>query len=216
MIFELVQPTIHRAVDPWDITARSQCSSTSSVSKDIIIKYYNLGYNECMICGRSKNVVNAHIWPKHTKGDHLLTMFGLTAESLNDPRNFLRLNKSLERAFDNKSVTIILESTKLVLFVLNPTLNEQLVSNTKFTFRDCHLWPLSFKNSNRPFLRILAAHCRNAFTDAYRLQMIDYETYQMGYRSSKAMMNTSPHGAKAKICDWFKRNDKLIQNEKQS
>ena len=122
-------------------------------------------------------------------------MFDLTTEGLNDPCSFLRLNKS---------VTISKKRTKLVLFVLNPTLSEKLVSNTKFTFGNWHLWPSSFKNSNRLFLRTLAAHCRNTFTYAYRLRMIDYESYQIGYRSSKAMINTSPGRAKAKIFDWFK------------
>jgi len=93
MLYELVQPIISRAVDPWDITARSQTSSDTSLSKYDIIKFYNLSENECMVCGRSAEVVNAHIWPKHTKGENLLSMFCLTTEDLNNPRNYLRLCK---------------------------------------------------------------------------------------------------------------------------
>jgi hypothetical protein len=58
----------------------------------------------------------------------------------------------------------------------------------------------------RPYLRILAAHCRNSFTDAFRLKRIDYETYKLGYNSSLTMIQASPDGSKAKGFDWFERN----------
>lgn len=216
MLYELVQPTIERAKDPWETITMSVSSSTSSVPKNIILNYYNLDINECMICGESKDVVNAHIWPRHTKGEHLLSMFGLTTECINDPRKFLRLTRSLERAFDNKAVTIIQKHTKFVLFVLDPNLRKQPVAGTDFNFHDCHQWPITFKNANRQFLRILAAHCKNSFAHAYRLQMIHYDTYQLGNRSSKIMVNMSLDGNnKAKIIQWFSRNEKLKEEEKQ-
>ena len=129
-----------------------------------------------MICGRCDDVVNAHIWPKHTRSENLLSMFGLSADNLDDPRNYLRLSKSLDVAFDNKAITVIEQNGKLILYVLHDSLKQKFVSNTKYTFNDCHLWPLKFGNSNRPFFRILAAHCRNSFIDAFRLKQIDSET----------------------------------------
>jgi hypothetical protein len=104
----------------------------------------------------------------------------------------------------------------MVLFVLDDVLKKQIVSNTKFTFKDCHLWLLKFGNLNRPFLRILAAHCRNSFIDAFRLKRIDYETYKFGYQSSITMLNASPDGPKAKVFEWFERNDKMAKNEEAS
>ena len=86
-----------------------------------------------MICGRYADVVNAHIWPKHTHGENLLSMFGLSNDSLDDPRNYLRLSKSLELAFDNKTITIIQQNQKLVLFVLNDTLKQRIISSTHLT-----------------------------------------------------------------------------------
>jgi len=213
MLYELVQPMICRAIDPWDITARSQGSSVSSLPKQVIINYYGLHEHQCMICGRCNDVVNAHIWPKHTHGENLLSMFGLATEHLNDARNYLRLAKSLELAFDNKTATVIEQDGQLVLFVLDDVLKKQPVSNTRFTFNDFHLWPLKFGNLNRPFLRILAAHCRNSFIDAFRLKRIDSETYKLGYNSSRRMLNASPDGAKAKIFEWFERNDKMVQDK---
>ncbi|CAF1683285.1 unnamed protein product [Rotaria magnacalcarata] len=214
MLYDLVQPTVGRAIDPWDITARSQGSSASSLPKQIIINYYGIHENECMICGRCSDVVNAHIWPKHTRGEYLLSMFDLAAENLNDPRNYLRLSKSLELAFDNKTITVIYQHGKLVLFVLDDALKKQIVSNTRYTFNDCHLWPLKFGSSNRPYLRILAAHCRNSFIDAFRLKRIDYETYKMVYNSSLTMLSASSDGAKAKVFDWFERNEKMITTKR--
>jgi len=61
----------------------------------------------------------------------------------------------------------------LVIYVLDQSLYHERVSDTRYTFEDCHLWPLRFPNRQKPFLRILAAHCRT-FNDAYRLKMIDY------------------------------------------
>ncbi|CAM4934607.1 unnamed protein product [Rotaria socialis] len=216
LLFELVQPTIGRAIDPWDVTARSQGSSGNSLPKQVINKFYNINENECMICGSCNDVVNAHIWPKHTHGEHLLSMFNLSNDGLNDPRNYLRLAKSLELAFDNKSLTIIIQNGQLVLYVLDDMLKKQRVSNTRYTFKDCHLWPLNFGNDNRPFFRILAAHCRNSFIDAFRLQKINYETYKWGYNSSIIMLNTSPDGNKAKIFDWLERNEKIIKKKEKS
>ncbi|CAF4832324.1 unnamed protein product [Rotaria socialis] len=216
LLFELVQPTIGRAIDPCDVTARSQGSSGNSLPKQVINKFYNINENECMICGSCNDVVNAHIWPKHTHGEHLLSMFNLSNDGLNDPRNYLRLAKSLELAFDNKSLTIIIQNGQLVLYVLDDMLKKQRVSNTRYTFKDCHLWPLNFGNDNRPFFRILAAHCRNSFIDAFRLQKINYETYKWGYNSSIIMLNTSPDGNKAKIFDWLERNEKIIKKKEKS
>ncbi len=89
-----------------------------------------------MVCGRCQDVVNAHIWPKHTHGEHLLSMFGLDREDLNDPRNYLRLAKSLELTFDNKTVTTIIQNGDLLLYVLDEALKKQRVAHTKYKFND--------------------------------------------------------------------------------
>lgn len=80
----------------------------------------------------------------------------------------------------------------------------------------CLSRPFTFRNSNGPFLRILAAHCRNSFIDTFHWKRIDYETYKVGYNSSRAMLNASLGGATAKIFEWFERNEKMIKNRKRS
>ncbi len=67
--------------------------------------YYDIHENECVICGQCNDVVNAHIWPKNTYGENFLSIFGLAMENLNDPRNYLRLSKSIEVAFDKKTIS---------------------------------------------------------------------------------------------------------------
>jgi hypothetical protein len=63
-------------------------------------------------------------------------MFGLDREDLNDPRNYLRLAKSLELTFDNKTVTTIIQNGDLLLYVLDEALKKQRVAHTKYKFND--------------------------------------------------------------------------------
>jgi hypothetical protein len=158
--------------------------------------------------------VNAHLWPKHTKGEDLLPLFGVDKAYVNHHKNYLRLTKSLELAFDSKAITIIEKDNQLLLFVLDASLMNEQVENTRFKFMDCHQWPLQFGNANRPFLRMLSAHCHHAFVDAFQDKRIDYNTYRMGYESSISMINSLPEGHKAKVLQWFKRNEIVEKNEK--
>ena len=169
-MYELMQPIIHQVTDPWNVTARSCASSTRSLQLQTVIEFYGLKSDECMICGQCAKVANAHIWPKHTKGDNVRSMFGLATDDMNHPRNYLRLAKPLKIAFDDKTITIVLQQGRLVLFVWKNSLKNQSIPGTRFSFMDCHPWPFKFHNSHRPYLPILAAHCRNFFMNAFRLE----------------------------------------------
>jgi hypothetical protein len=61
---------------------------------------------------------------------------------------------------------------------------------------------------------MLSAHCHHAFVDAFQDKRIDYNTYRMGYESSISMINSSPEVYKAKVLQWFKRNEIVEKNEK--
>ena len=73
--------------------------------------YYNINTDEgyCMVlgnvCGASE-VICSHIWPGHMNGN-FLDSFGLTLNDSNNPRNFFRLNESIEKAFDEKRLIFL-------------------------------------------------------------------------------------------------------------
>ena len=137
----------------------------------------------CMIVGPVShcNIICAHIWPKHTIGKGLET-FDLEKDNINNPRNFLRLHKSIEEAFDKKQLYFVHESKspdeiKLVVRVICPTLLTETyeVNQIKYTFaalngRESHF---TFSSERKPYFRLLAAHASKAIERAGELDWID-------------------------------------------
>ena len=54
---------------------------------------------------RNVSVINAHIWPRHAAAD--LVIFDLKTDQIHSPQNILRLQKEIERAFDNCRLTFV-------------------------------------------------------------------------------------------------------------
>eukprot|EP00808_Paulinella_micropora_P019274 g36344.t1 len=138
------------AMDPWGKTSTHRTESESETERNLVTKYYGLpGRRRCQILTNLSrrahpHVVNLHIWPEHAAAS--LSYHGLKPENVNSPRNILRVNRSIERKFDNKELTFELRENQLRLKVL---IN---------TFRQVDGKPLFCPNDSLPFRRLLAAH----------------------------------------------------------
>eukprot|EP00808_Paulinella_micropora_P008812 g5876.t1 len=102
------------------------------------------------------HVVNLHIWPEHAAAS--LSYHGLEPENVNSPQNILRVNRAIERKFDNKDLTFELRENELCLKVLNPAILNMQLEGSDQTFRQVNRLPLVFPNGSHPFRRVLAAH----------------------------------------------------------
>ena len=105
-----------------------------SIRTVAVLSHYEIPLDECMLLGKCElgevgqrygarrakkgngsgeggeegntkemRVMNAHLWPANSSGRGL-NFLDLNAEAVNDPRNFLRLHKSLEHAFDRSQL----------------------------------------------------------------------------------------------------------------
>jgi hypothetical protein len=142
-----------------------------------------------MVLGKVANcqIACAHIWPKQTRGKGL-PAFDLRVEDVNSSRNFLRLHKTIEEAFDHKRIIFEIASStapagvadvKLKLVVLDPTLlTEKICDNSKTVIaewkdlQDKELYH-TFVDNRKPFLRLLSAHCIRAVEKAMALGWIE-------------------------------------------
>jgi len=172
------------AMDPWEKTSGSRShAAADGLSEDVLSFYgFNGDHRLCHIVGKVKHasaagsstaaggqadalVKTAHIWPNHTNGVGL-PLFGLAIKDLTSPRNFLRLHEQVEKAFDHRRLTIVFHGGQLSAYVLDPSLMNMRIKGTQYTFRDCHQYPLTFLNDERPFHRLLAAHAAKSFAFA--------------------------------------------------
>jgi hypothetical protein len=189
--------------DPW-ASIKEDSSSVGGVSmpKQLeICEFYEMVTTHCMILGKLPaqkqvcNIVNAHIWPKHTNGRGL-DVFNLEAADLNHVRNFLRLQSELEKAFDMKKLILLpdfdvtpenvieADSIRLRVKILDLSLKGtkltlQNHSGSKtFTINwndiDGKLINKVFKKS-KPFLRLLAQHAHISLGKASANGWIDEE-----------------------------------------
>jgi hypothetical protein len=134
------------------------------------------------ICS-SGEVVCSHIWPGHMNGNHLES-FGLTHIDSNNPRNFLRLNKSIEKAFDEKRLIFIKTPNEdeniiqMKIVLLDPDLQDEakkddnknyyFVKGAKKYLKDLHdkKFVYKFVPNRKPYLRLLAYHANCAINRA--------------------------------------------------
>ena len=94
------------------------------------------------------HIICTHIWPSHTNGKEL-EEFDLVAIDVHHPRNFLRLQKDIERAFDHKRLYFEYvdgaESNQIRLRVvlLDPEIREENISvnggSIRFLYRTTHI-----------------------------------------------------------------------------
>lgn len=154
--------------DPYVAVSETHDSKQDSVSvKNASISYYGLsGEKFCQVLGHVDpnrvSVINSHIWPRHACQD--LSLFDLDPTFVHDPRNVLRLQKDIERAFDSRQLTFIEDITsstpKLVVKVLCPTsISETVVlTGTSMSLSDINGHELCSPSEQPPFRRILAHH----------------------------------------------------------
>jgi hypothetical protein len=175
---------LYTALDPWEYihSVETNVAMTRVVSLlTIISTYYAIPKQHyCMFLGQATHcdIISSHLWPLHTAGEGL-QMMGLVQTDINEPRNFLRLHKVLEKAFDHKR--IILEhheiadgKFKLKLHAFDPSfLTEEIIFNNQPAILGCSidgtLSDYSFSSSQKPFLRVLAVHAQKSLSNAKQM-----------------------------------------------
>jgi hypothetical protein len=182
-----------QALDPWEKIHTERESVVSNAEKtnlQNVSTFYNTSMSYyCMMLGNIKNVhiICAHIWPECTHGEGLETL-GLQANDISNPRNFLRLEKSIERAFDRKHLMLTPQFSvpgtfKLRLTVLNPELLESNLTDndgnvvTTFAAINNAESNHTFDEHKRPFLRLLARHKLVSLRKARKLGWIEETAY---------------------------------------
>ncbi len=121
------------------------------------------------------HIICAHIWPAWTRGKGLETT-NLTREEVNNPRNFLRLHRSIEKAFDKKRLYFIQDDAndgeviQLIVVIVDPLLlNEAYEKNeTSHSFSELQGFKFvhRFTPLRKPFLRLLAIHASKTIEKA--------------------------------------------------
>jgi len=183
-------------LDPWEnimsITTEAVIEEESRNLEHVSNFYGTPKKKYCMVLGKVSgcHIACAHIWPKLTHGNGL-TAFGLKPEEVNSSRNFLRIHKTIEVAFDHKRIIFEIshssEATagvstcnlKLKLVVLDASLlTEKILDNSKVVvaeWKDLHdkEFDHTFVGDKKPYLRLLAAHCFRAVEKAINLGWIE-------------------------------------------
>jgi hypothetical protein len=164
-----------KSLAPWDKTSHSRSHAAAEDLTPGVLEHYGFGENRNFchllgrvngpISGRDVAVISAHIYPNHTGGDGL-ELYGLTTTDINNPRNFLRLSTQVEKAFDARRLTIMLHGGELCAYLLDRSLEDTRLNGTSLRFRDVHLRRLTFRNHERPYHRLLAAHAAHCFQNA--------------------------------------------------
>jgi hypothetical protein len=194
---------VEDTLDPWRCIRSSDGSNAMSKDKlrrtDLVLQFYSIQANVCMILGEcdqvtyvnknddveiAERVINAHLWPDFTKGRGL-NFLSLDCEEINSPRNFLRLHKTLESAFDRQQIVfdLVVENNpsafRLKTVVLDPDLldsNKPIeISASKTTlWRDihntCSHWEFQ-KDGKKPYTRVIAQHLH---TTTKKAEILDW------------------------------------------
>jgi hypothetical protein len=160
---------------PWDKTSHSRShAAAENLTPGVLMHYgFNGNQNLCHLLGQVNGptsgpnvaVITAHIFPNHTGGVGL-DLFGLATTDIDNPRNFLRLQAQVEKAFDARRLTFILHGGALCAYLVDRSLENTRLNGTNLRFRNLHLRPLNFHNDERPYHRLLAAHAAHCFKNA--------------------------------------------------
>ena len=173
-------------LDPWEqvhseITEKLEAESSLHI--DDVSKFYGtLKSKYCMMLGKATDchIICAHIWPKLTAGKGLEAV-GLHSVDINNPRNYLRLHKSIETAFDKKRLCFSFvmdgEAIRFVVNILDPSLlNEKFkASGDEICFESLQdsSFDYKFVPPVKPFLRLIAIHATKALEKAQNLGWVD-------------------------------------------
>ncbi len=156
------------SLDPWeqihsDITDRIIKASAAHLNP--VCTYYGVAQHHfCMVLGRVTHcdIICANIWPAHTNGKGLEAI-DLKREDVNNPRNFLRLHRSIERAFDKKRLYFFVHDEanhggdiQLIVVIVDPVLLTETynVNNATHSFADLQgcSFAYRFTKNNKPYL----------------------------------------------------------------
>mmetsp|Transcript_1792 Transcript_1792/g.3683 ORF Transcript_1792/g.3683 Transcript_1792/m.3683 type:complete len:249 (+) Transcript_1792:522-1268(+) len=186
-------------LDPWEgihSETNSVVETNETLNLNPVSAYYDTrksGY--CMVLGRitHSQITCAHLWPRQTLGRGL-EAYELSRLDVNNPRNFLRLHKSIELAFDRKRLTFLPVSVSIIghlemkVVILDPKLcNEDLSFNqttVKFSTLHGKLFHYVFTPLKTPFTRLLSAHAIRAFSVGKALDWPEAEQHQAEARVS--------------------------------
>jgi hypothetical protein len=167
------------ATDPWEnihSTSTQAIEAATSHHQRPVCTFYNISKKVCMVLGEitDPNIICSHIWPACTYGRGLES-FNLQQEDINNPRNFLRLHKDIERAFDHKRLYFeyVDGPSPLILSVvlLDPNLQSEIIkfndgTTTPFSAIHNQLFSHQFTEDKKPFLQLLSLHAHHAITKA--------------------------------------------------
>lgn len=189
--------------DPYVAISESHFSRDDSKAVRIAsIAYYDLADEKyCQVLGAVDpdhvSVVNAHIWPRHAITD--LPLFDLEPSDINNPRNVLRLQKDIERAFDQRKLTFIHDGGKLRVRILCRDLNAQLLNGSTTRFQDIEGRELLFPESKHPFRRLLAHHCIIAHRNARAMGWIDQDMSEVEVQCTALMAHSLDEEAQRRL-----------------
>jgi len=178
-----LKKVIALSLDPWENIHSEQTEKVEAESKlmlEPVSEYYGISPRHfCMVLGEATHchIICSHIWPKFTRGKGM-DLVDLKAEDVNSPRNFLRLHKDIEKAFDRKKLYFDLdmdtnedsELIGLIVVIVDPSLmvDTLKVGGKELPFASIHEQPLAHKFSPaaKPFMRLLALHATKTIENA--------------------------------------------------
>jgi hypothetical protein len=166
----LLRTMLISQLNPYEVISQSHFSKEDfEEARDASIAYYGLESGKhCQILGPGQHqhvaVVNAHIWPRHKS--ELLPVWGVETSCINDPKNVLRLQKDIERAFDTRLVTF-LESDdggfELKVLCTDAGFMTSTLKGTSKKFNEIDGSPLLLPSGKLPYRRFLANHAVLAY-----------------------------------------------------
>ena len=170
----LLRTMLISQLNPYEVISQSHFSKEDSEeARNASIAYYGLeSEKHCQILGPRQQqhvaIVNAHIWPWHKS--ELLPVWGVETSCIHDPKNVLRLQKDIERAFDTRLVTFLESSDHgdggFELKVLSPDVMTTTLKGTSITFNDLNGRPLLLPSGKFPYRMFLANHAVLAYKHA--------------------------------------------------
>ena len=207
---------------PWNYIRSSDGSNKSEVGDaavsrtNSLVNYYGIATDACMLLGRCSapaRIICAHLWPNHTKGQGL-NFLGLEVEDVHCSRNFLRLHKDLERAFDRYEIALLpvwsplpapaalpgqpastpfrLKVTVMKKELLNSAERVTISSSRALSWQEidglesnCEFG--SLRSPGRPYTRVLAQHMHSAIKAAEQYGWIE-EPADIGELRERALL----------------------------
>ncbi len=220
---------LSQTADPWELI-HTEVSNVIKQNEASFLEPVSAFYGTerqyyCMVLGKNvthSEIICSHIWPKHT-GGRGLELFDLQTSDVNNPRNFLRLHKSIKNAFDHKRLTFIPTGAApsadgsdilLNLVILDPQLMKESfeTSGSTIAFADLHDKPMDyiFRQNKQPFMRLLDNHTKQAFEKARANGWIDQEEESAGRQRANELARMSiglSPSSDSVVMDLFFKND---------